>query len=171
MTALASPVTAGLWTVDPAATRAEFRGRDLLRMTVVGTLPVRSGSVEVAPNGTVVRVRAELDPAGVTTGIGRRDHDLRGRRFFDVATSPVLGFTGGPARPRPQGGWTLPGVLVLRGVECVVELAVDLVTDGDGVRVRATTSLDRREIGIRVPRVLVAHGVRITVDAALVHRG
>jgi polyisoprenoid-binding protein YceI len=169
VTALPAVVAAGTWTVDPTTTRAQFRARDVFRRPVVGTLPVRVGRVEVATDGTPVEVVAELDLAGVATGIGRRDRDLLGRSFFDVRSSPVLRFAGGPARLDGEGRWLLAGTLALRGVECQVELAVELVGRGDGAaRVRATTSLDRRDVGIRVPRLLVGHDVGVVVEAELV---
>lgn len=45
MTTLAPAVTPGLWTVDPGATCAQFRARDVFRKPVIGTLPVRAGWV------------------------------------------------------------------------------------------------------------------------------
>ncbi len=41
----------------------------------------------------------------------------------------------------------------------------------DGVRVEATATLDRRELGIRVPRVLVRSQVHLRVTAVLRHVG
>lgn len=163
MTTLAADLAAGVWVLDPSTTRAEFRARDVLRKTVVGTLPVLSGQVRVDTRGRPVEVTAELDLAGVSTGIGRRDTDLRGRHFLDVATSPVLRFRGEPAESDPQG-WRLDGVLTLKGVACPVQVHVVKTAPH---RVRATTSLDRRSLGIRVPRLLVAHRVEVTVDAGL----
>ncbi len=155
----------GRWEVDPAGTRAAFRVRDVLHRPVTGTLEVTDGRVDVV-DGVPVRVEARLDLAGVDTGNARRDHDLRGRRFFDVDGSAVLAFSGGPARA-VSGGWELPGTLVLRDVRCPVRLAVEVDPHDDGVQVRATATLDRRELGIRVPRVLVGSQVHLTITAVL----
>lgn len=168
MTALATAITPGTWTVDVASSSAAFRARDLLRQPVLGTLPVRWGVVQVSPDGVPVSVVAELDLAGVSTGSSRRDADLRGHRFFAVEGSPVLRFTAGPARPDGGGAWVLPGSLALRGVDCPLEVAVELVArSGAQARVRATAVVDRRDAGIRVPRLLVGTAVELSVEASL----
>lgn len=165
MTAVTT-VAAGTWLLRTAT--AEFCARDLLRKPVRGTLPVRSGEMRVGADGRVTGATAELDLAGVSTGHPKRDRDLRGRRFFDVEVDPLLRFTGGPAQ-HEDGRWVLPGTLRLKGIECPVELAVELIAaSADVVSVRATTTLDRRDAGIRVPRLLVGPRVEVTVTAELV---
>ena len=168
MTALLPGLASGTWTVDTASSTAEFRARDVLRKTVVGTLPVLSGSVQVSPAGEPVQVAAALDLAGVETGNARRDSDLRGRRFFHVERGATLCVTAGPARRDGDGRWLLSGELVLHEVRCPVELTAELVSlAGDRAVVRATTSLDRRDAGIDVPQLLVGRQVDVIVDAVL----
>lgn len=164
MTAATQALATGIWTVEASSTTASFRALDLLRKAVTGTLPVVRGQVRVAADGLIDEVSAELDLAGVATGNPRRDASLRGRQFFDVDSDPVLRFAGGPAVQVTDDSWTLPGELVLREMRCPVDVRVERVGPA---RVRATTSLDRRDLGIRVPRVLVAHRVEVVVDAAL----
>lgn len=172
MTAVSTGLAAGLWRLDSAATRAEFRARDALRKQVLGTLPVLSGSVRVDDDGTPISAAAELDLTGVDTGNARRDKDLRGTRFFDVQASSTLVFRGGRARPDGPGRWLLPGTLTLKGVRCDVELVVELVTSSSAAtRVRATTTLDRRRLGILVPRALVGRQVDVGIDAELAAPG
>jgi len=168
VTALLPGLAAGTWTVDTASSTAQFRARDVLRKTVVGTLPVLSGSVQVSADGEPVQVAAELDLAGVETGNARRDRDLRGHRFFHVERGATLHATAGPARPDGEGRWVLTGELVLHTVRCPVELTAELVSlAGDRAVVRATTSLDRRDVGIDVPQLLVGRRVDVVVDAVL----
>lgn len=168
MTAPASTgLRAGRWSVQPATGRAAFAVRDVLRRTVRGTLPLTSACVEVDARGVPVTVRAELDLAGVSTGHPRRDRDLLGPPFFDVQASPRLAFTGGPAAPRADGRWRLPGTLVMKGAQCPVELAVEVAPQGRAHRVRATTTLDRRELGITVPALLVGRAVEVVVEVDL----
>ena len=168
MTALLPGLAAGTWTVDTASSTAQFRARDVLRKTVVGTLPVLSGSVQVTADGEPVQVAAELDLAGVETGNARRDRDLRGHRFFHVERGATLHLTAGPARCDGDGRWLLSGELVLHEVRCPVELTAELVSlAGDRAVVRATTSLDRRDVGIDVPQLMVGRRVDVVVDAIL----
>lgn len=160
----------GTWTLQSAT--AEFLARDVLRKQVRGTLPVRTAQVEVDGDGRVSGVTAELDTSGVTTGHPKRDRDLRGRTFFDVDGHPVLRFVGGPAHQGPDGRWTLPGHLQLKGASCPVELDVELLAaTSELVRVRATASLDRRAAGICVPRLLVGTQVQIRITAELARGG
>jgi polyisoprenoid-binding protein YceI len=157
----------GRWAVTPTSSRAGFTARDVLRKPVVGTLDITSAYVEVDEHGIPVAVSAELDLASVDTGNDRRDTDLRGRRFFDVSGSPQLLFTGGPGVHRGDG-WSVPGLLTLRGVSCPVQLAVTVRERADGGRsVRAEAVLDRRDLGITVPRLLVGATVQVTVEAEL----
>lgn len=155
----------GRWTTGPTGATASFRVRDVLHRPVTGTLPVLAAWVEVGPDGLPQRVRAELDLAGVDTGNARRDKDLRGRRFFDLdgAGQTVLVFEGHDAKGT-EDGWTLPGELVLRDARCPVVLQVERT----GPRsVRATAQLDRRDLGLRAPRLLVGLVVALTVEAEL----
>lgn len=168
MTTASAGMITGTWTVDPTTTSAQFRARDVLRKTVVGTLQVLSGVVEVSPDGVPARVRAELDLASGTTGNARRDADLRSPRFFHVQREPVLRFTAGPATPDGPDRWVLPGQLSLKGVTCALEIIAELVEIVEGrARVRATATLDRRDVGITVPRILVGRSVAVVVDATL----
>lgn len=117
MSAVATELTAGTWTANPASTRAGFRARDVLGRSVHGTLSALSAAVEVSTSGLPLHVRADLDLTSVATGNPRRDADL-----------------------------------------------VDL--DG-GAQVCATATLDRRLVGITMPRLLVGRLVAVEVDAVL----
>lgn len=167
-TELSTGLVGGTWTADPAATSARFRARDVLGRTVLGTLAVHSAAVEVAPSGDPLRVRAELDLGSVATGSGRRDADLRGPRFLDAARDAVLRVTADAARPDGPGRWHLVAELAMKGLACPVELDVELTDLRDGrAAVRATTALDRRALGIAVPRLLVGRTVAVEVLAVL----
>lgn len=158
-----SDLCPGRWEVVVAQSRASFTARDVLHRPVTGTLPLRSAAVDVGPDGSLLSVVAALELAGVDTGNVRRDRDLRGRRFFDVQEHPVLRFRGGPAVTTPDG-WTLGGSLGLGSMTCPV--AVDVVRTGP-TSVRATTTLDRRELGLTAPRLLVGAQVTVQLEVEL----
>ena len=169
MTSLIGQLAAGTWTCDVRASSARFRARDVLHKPVDGTLPVLSASVQVSPEGSPLQVQAELDLAGVDTGSTRRDHDLRGRRFFDAEHDRMLRFTAGAARADGPGRWLVDGELALRGHRCPLQLTAELVLVAGGRgRVRASATLDRRDVGITVPRLLVGRWVDVEVEAVLV---
>lgn len=69
----------------------------------------------------------------------------------------------------PAGdGWAVKGELHVRDRTVGVRLAAQVVAlEGDGYRVRATTSIDRRDAGITAPAFLIGHRVAITIEAVL----
>ena len=89
MTTMTS-VGAGIWTADLTRTRAAFAARHLFGQTVQGTIAVTGGTLDVGPDGQPRRFQATLDPASIDTGNARRDADLRGPRFLDAGTFPLL---------------------------------------------------------------------------------
>ncbi len=170
MTALAAAATATAgttWRVDPARTLAAFVVANFAVRRVRGTLPVRSGTVTTDVTGRVVGVRAALDPVRIDTGSTRRDRDLRGPRLLDVEQAPTWSFEADGVE-QDGDGWRVTGVLTVRR-PCRVVLSVGPVQplqDG-ALRVRATTSLDRRDAGVRAPRVLVGRRVEVELDVVL----
>lgn len=168
MTTLLGAIATGTWSVDPAATSARFTARDVLRKPVEGILPVQSGGVEVSPEGVPLHIWADLDLGGVDTGNARRDRDLRGPRFFDVERRSVLRFSATPDRGDRDGHGLLTGELALGDVRCTLPVQVEVTDLTDArVRVRASAVLDRRDLGINVPRLLVGRAVTVAVDAEL----
>jgi polyisoprenoid-binding protein YceI len=164
-----SAVVAGTWTVDTAATTAAFHGTGIGGQKVRGTIPVDAGRIEVGGSGRPLTVDAVLDAARLESGNARRDKDLRSKRFLDVEKNPVIRFTGGDVTEAADG-WTVRGTLAAAGASCPVTLDIR-VTDGDPqageCRVVATTTVDRAQLGIKVPSFMVRRTVRIEIDALL----
>jgi polyisoprenoid-binding protein YceI len=154
-----------LWTLtDPVAA---FAVRELGVHRVRGTIHVTSGHVTVDADGEVSSLTATLDPAGVATGSARRDADLRGRRFFDVASRPQWTFVADSVE-RTDGGWAASGTL--HGVAlCRLSLHITEVESLDGVRqFAATSTIDRRAAAIRAPRFLIGRHVDVELRGGLV---
>ncbi|WP_410572237.1 YceI family protein [Amycolatopsis sp. cmx-4-61] len=151
---------AGTWTVRSGRTTASFGIRNFGVNRVRGTIPVRTGAVEVR-DGAVTAVRAVLDLRGLDTRHERRDADLRKPKLLDSGARPEMTFAADDVRRRDTG-WEVPGELRLRGTSCPLTLLVEPVT---GTRVRATARLDRAPLGIRAPRLLVGRYVWIVVEA------
>ena len=55
---------------------------------------MRSGRVELAPDGTLVRLDATVAAAGFETGNPQRDTAVRGPRFLDAERHPELRLIG-----------------------------------------------------------------------------
>lgn len=159
--------TATTWQVDARRSTAGFVVANLGVRRVRGTVPVRDGSVTTDADGRVLRVHGVLDATGVDTGNDHRDRDLRSPRLLGVEQAPTWSFSADGAA-RDGDGWRVPGVLTVRR-PCALVLAVGPVVElPDGsLRVRATTSLDRRAAGVSAPRVLVGRRVLVELDVVL----
>jgi polyisoprenoid-binding protein YceI len=156
-----------------ATTRSVSDSRTTLTFTVSnfgrpvhGSLALSWGEVAFDGTGAPVRVRAEMDLSSIDTGIAKRDADLRKPRLLDIDRHPTMTFSAVRFSREDGGGWTADGSLTVRGQS--VPLAVTGIPEAgpDGwVRVRATATLDRTTIGLRVPALLIGRTVTIGVDA------
>ena len=165
MTAVGAAATT--WQVDTACSTAEFRVGNLGVRHVRGTVPVLAGTVTTALDGRVAGMRAVVDAAGVDTGNARRDRDLRGPGLLGVEQAPTWSFVSDGVEPDGEG-WRVTGVLTVRRA-CPVVLSVGrpaALPDG-GLRVRATTSLDRRDAGVQAPRLLIGRRVEVVLEVVL----
>ena len=162
---------AGTWSVEAPA-RAAFAVRNLGVRIVRGTIAVTAGTVEIGPGGCPARLSGTLDAASVDTGNPRRDRDLRGRRFLDVAHHPVIEVTAGRFEPA-AGGWLAHALLRAAGGEAplLVNGVLDEAPDGDRLAVTGTAVLHLPDVGIRVPRFLVGRRVELTVAVHLRRTG
>ena len=157
-------VAAGTWTVDGPASTAGFSIKDKLVLTVRGSLPVTAGAVVTDAAGRVVSARVELDPAGIVTGNGRRDHDVKGRHFLDAEAHPRI-VVEAETTSTTDRGWAVVARLSARGASCPVDLEVTPVTiEDEHVRVRLTGRLDRTGLGMRVPTFIVGRDIDLDVD-------
>ncbi|GAA1541378.1 hypothetical protein GCM10009827_071050 [Dactylosporangium maewongense] len=152
----------GTWTVATPL-RAGFAARNFGFRTVHGTIAVTGGTVEFDAGGRPVRLEGTLDPASIDTGNPRRDKDLRGRRFLDVAHHPRMELTAGHIEPA-GAGWRAKAVLRVAGAEAPLWIDGTL----DGLSVTGTARLDLRDVGIRAPGFLVGRHVALTISARLV---
>lgn len=154
------------WELVNSLSSAACAARNFGIKTVRGQVPVRQAYVDVDAAGQPLAVHAELDLAGLATGNARRDRDLRKPHLLDSDRFPTVTFTGRAGEP-DDGGWQLPGRLAARGVEIDVVLAAVVGQDGDRVTVHATTTFDRRDLGVRAPLFLIGRRIAVTIDAVL----
>jgi polyisoprenoid-binding protein YceI len=152
--------------VDVTRTVASFDARSW-HGPVHGTVPVLSGDVTVDGAGAPLAVSAELDLAGLDTGNGRRDKDLRGRRFFDTAKHPVMRFETSSVE-RSERGWDVAGTLAIAGTLCPLTLRFTAAGDADADGFAAEVSIDPRDVGVRAPRFLIRKVVTLRITAHLV---
>lgn len=157
----------GVWNIDPSASSLAFRVRKLRILTVRGTFPVRSATLELGPGPALRKLDATVDPAGFKTGNSQRDEDVIGPRFLDAGRFPTIVFRGDRLsmdgkEPR------IEGVLTVRDRSQAQTLTIDpqvSAIEGSGrLRVRASTTVDRTAYGVEAMRSIVAPTLAMTLD-------
>ena len=168
-------LAAGRWTVDPAHSTATFRVANLGR-TVTGTVPIIEGVVEIDDHGRPGLISGSLDLGAIDTGHRRRDRDLRQPKLLDLDTHPTMTFAAGAssagasstgAVTATPAGWQIAGQLAVRGTRVTVSGPAEVAPRGRAAIVTAHTRLDRRDLGIRAPRIMIGRIIDITVTATL----
>ena len=160
---------AGIWTADLTRTRAAFTARHLFGQAVQGTIAVTGGTLDVGPDGQPRRFQATLDPASISTGNIRRDADLRGRRFLDAGTFPLMEAAADAIDVVTADRWRTDAVLRVRRSEAPlrIEATLDVLPAEARLLVSGTARLDLRDAGIRVPGLLVRRFVDLSFSAQL----
>ena len=104
----------------------------------------------------------------MTTGIAKRDRDLRTPRFLSTSEHPMITWTARDVQPMSDGTYEVDATLDVRGVTTPTSTTVKIVEREDGtIAATLTAVLDRRAVGIRAPRVLVGRQVDITVEVVM----
>ena len=167
--ALALPALAAAetWIIDPAHTVSGFTVRHMMISNVTGVFEVTKGSIEYKP-GDRDSVKAEItiETKSVNTRITPRDNDLRSDNFFNAEKFPNITFTSKRVQNVKPGDFELVGDLTIRDVTKEVVLKVEGPTppirDPQGNRrvgATASTTINRKDFGIKYHRVIEAGGV------------
>ena len=163
LAASATRLPTGNWHLLADRSTASFAVANFGFRTVTGTVPLREGSAHVDGAGDLTRVHAVLDLDGLDTRSWRRDADLRKPHLLDVDRHPELTFDGAGLIPSP-GGWRLDGRLGCRGTSAPVRLSVRTADPtAEPVELHLSAVLDRRDLGIRAPRLVIGDLVRVTL--------
>lgn len=165
--AVQSRFAPGTWVVDPVATEARFSVGNFVVRTVVGTIDVRWGRLEVGADGTPTAVEAMLDTASFRTDNAKRDADMCSPKFLDAARRPDLSYASHDVRPEGDG-WRVHGRLRLGSEEATVVLdATARQHADDRVVVTAYGVVDRAELGLRAPSFVIGRRVELSIAATL----
>jgi len=156
-----------LWVVDPVHSRAEFTVANFGR-TVYGRAPILDGRLTTDPGGAPETVTGTVDLGAIDTGHARRDQDLRARRLLDLDRHPLLTFTADNITDA-AGEWRVAGTARVRGrrVELVCTVTRFVLGPDETVRLLAHAVLDRREIGIRAPELMIGRHIAIDLNVLL----
>ena len=171
---LATPALAraDTWQIDPAHTNVEFTVRHMMISNVKGSFEKVSGTVTVAGEGpATATIDATIDASSINTRVAKRDEDLKGPNFLDVAKFPTITFKSTKVEQAGTAKWKVTGNLTLHGVTKEVVLDVDGPTapikDPFGntrAGASATTRIDRRDFGLTFNKALETGGVLVGND-------
>ncbi|HEY6872151.1 MAG TPA: YceI family protein [Geobacteraceae bacterium] len=166
------------WIIDPDHSVAAFSVRHMMIAHVHGQFNGVRGVIRFDPAGPAgLSVEAEIDAAGIYTGIGKRDEHLRSPDFFDAAHYPTITFTGKTAEAGAGGLCRVTGDLTIRGITRTVTIegtycgpVDDPFEEGArSIGFTGSTVVDREDYGMtwNVPMgggFMVGREVRITLN-------
>jgi polyisoprenoid-binding protein YceI len=172
------------WQIDPDHTSVQFAVSHMRTSTVRGRFNKTTGTVKWdGRDFASASVEIVSDVASIDTGVPARDAHLRTADFLMIEKHPTIIFRSVKIEPAGSGKLRMTGNLTIRGVTKPVVLDVagpsEPVKGPDGairIGASATTTIDRRDFGLRWNRVLEAGGllvgfqVAITIDIEIVNR-
>lgn len=169
--AAALPARAAVvWSVDPAGSTVTLSAKELIVSKVGGTIPIVSGNVVTAGGLTAPsRVEVVLQAAALTTHDAKRDADLRGDHFFDVARYPQITFDSDRVRTTGPQTFSIDGRLTMHGVTRPITFdahATGIHADASGkrrVHYDAVGSFRRSDYGMTYARGVVGNVVQLNV--------
>jgi polyisoprenoid-binding protein YceI len=172
---------AASWQLDPVHTGVHFKVRHLMVSSVRGDFEKVTGNV-VYDEADVTKSSADItiDAASINTRVAKRDADLRGPNFLDVAKFPTIGFRSKRVERAEPGTLRMTGDLTIRGVTKEVVLTIEgptpAIKDPWGnfrVGGQAITKINRKDFGLVWNAVLESGGVvvgdevEITIDVEI----
>lgn len=162
MTATATLIPTGTYTVDPAHSRVGFSVKHLGIATVRGEFGTFEGGLEFGEDGATAY--GTVQSASVDTNEPQRDEHLRSADFLDVASFPAITFKSTQIEREGEDTYRVLGDLTIHGVTRPVALEVEggaRVTDpwgGTRTGFSAKTSISRKEFGLTWNVALEAGG-------------
>jgi polyisoprenoid-binding protein YceI len=179
--ALAAGAQEATWKIDTLHSGAHFSVRHMMIATVRGEFGGVNGTVVYDPkNPTKTTIEATIDCTTINTGTPKRDQELKGPEFFDVARYPVMKFKSKRVEVAGSGKLKVTGDLTInattRQVVLNVEGPVGPVRDSrarEKLGATATTKVNRKDFGIIWNEVMDSGGfaladeVSITLDIEL----
>lgn len=146
-----APLGAGPLRLTPENVVVAMAVRWLGGLTVRGRFMDVRGTIHVpVADDDTAAVTVEVRADSVRTGIGLRDHHLRGPLFLDAARHPVITFRGGDVMRMPNYV-AVPGSLTIRGVTRTEELRCSLDSLATSRELSADLTIPRRAYDVGAP--------------------
>jgi polyisoprenoid-binding protein YceI len=127
----AAPAHAGRFEFDQRRTEVRFVYK-MAFSTQRGRFTKVSGSLDYdAAKPEKSKIIASIATASLTTGEALVDDELKGKSFFNVATSPVISFKSHAVQPRSATEADVAGEITVNGITKPVTLKVSLTPHDD----------------------------------------
>ncbi len=155
----------GTWALDPSATTLEVTVKKLGFITVVGTLEIESGSIEIV-DGAVASVGVAAKSDSYSTGNPKRDEHVRSADFLDAGAHPAIEFSASGAEAK-GASYRLAGTTKVKGASAPLSLDVSgLSVDGEQATFKAAGSVDRTAIGVdKLPGFVINNNLELSISA------
>jgi polyisoprenoid-binding protein YceI len=173
--AVATDLSTGTWTIDPAHSSIGFSVRHLVVSKVRGNFGTFSGAIVVADDGTP-SVSAEIAVDSLNTGNEQRDGHIKSADFFDAENHPTASFVSTGVRADGDD-YVLAGDFTLKGVTNPIELKLEFngvnpgMGNGEVAGFEASVVLNRRDFGIDIDMPLETGGAvvgdKVTITLAI----
>lgn len=157
---------AGRYAIDPARSSVMFVTKHMFGLGKVrGRLTVTRGVITIADPPEDSRVEAEVSASSFSTRNLMRDPQVRSRLFLDVRHHPAISFRSDSIRQHREG-WSVTGVLTVKGRTAPVELTVaDISAEGAAIVFRADCTVDRYVHGITMMPGMAARRLSVQITA------
>lgn len=156
--------------IDANKSKAQFSVKHIWVERVIGTVPILSGSVTLAPGSVIpTGVTAVLDATRIATDEPDRDKALESPDFFDAKKFPMWTFVSTKIAPKGSNAFEMDGNLTVHGVAQLEHLDVTVSGDVAHPVYRATSEIDRHAFGMTVTRLdpTIGGTADVTLDITL----
>jgi polyisoprenoid-binding protein YceI len=147
------------WIIDPDHSVAAFSIHHMGIAMVHGQLNKMTGAFVYDPaDPASLSLEAQIEAAGIYTGIGKRDEHLRSPDFLDVEKYPVISYKSSGFEPREVNKGRLAGMLTLHGITRPVDFDVEIfgpvkspeeIGGETTIAISAHFSLNREDYGMK----------------------
>jgi polyisoprenoid-binding protein YceI len=156
------------WNLDAAHSGVHFTVRHMVFSKVRGAFTRFGGTLELDEQVLAASsVSVQIEAASIDTREAQRDAHLRSADFFDVEKYPELRFQSTKVEKSGEKRLRITGELTIHGVTREVVLDAQYLGKGKDpwgnprVAFTASTSVDRKDYGLRWNQLLEAGGVLV----------
>ena len=163
------------WRIDSNHSAAHFSVRHMMISTVRGEFTGIAGTVTYDPQDPAHdSVEATIDCSTVNTGVAKRDAQLKGPDFFDVARHPQMKFKSIRVEAAGAGKLKVTSELTINSTTKPIVLDVDgpspSIRDPRGnekIGLSASTRISRKEFGITWNEVMESGGIAVADEVVI----